>query len=444
MGLSEAEKWDSEVGVVEVSSVDDNISSSDGKRRKWNMLFASINSESNMAITIEDAKITEKSLNEGKLNSEIVMNIDDIKMDSIEAFQVAIKEYNLKPAVTWAKGYHYYLAKNIETGENVLSVEADNVDGKATKVFFDSKSKKMLGAINKVYTGGGFYKLEKNEAFVLTEEGQSIIGHSLSPDFSQDRTILIWGYSTKKENSEKPIIKISNNNGTNWTKLHIDINTLNGVLFSPDFSENNIIYLFNEKSIFKYSLKTKKIDKIYSNTNIRNVIIHENNLAVLTEREIYTIDLYSKSARKQNLSNTIYSIISNDNKLFAFTIDGIFEKREERWVKLDIPTFGIDGIVLEDKIFTFKDSTISYFMKGNKEWISTDISEPILKLYNSSNGESVYLVTTKGIFEIIEGGGAIKLKEIYRFTDGNITSLSSPMTDFFFLSVAPESKWEKL
>ncbi|WP_238881913.1 hypothetical protein [Clostridium sp. YIM B02551] len=74
----------------------------------------------------------------------ILINPVDIKIDSTNLIEKAKKDFNLKPGISWANGYHFSLMNNgIQTFLTITGLTGNN---QFTQIFYDSKTGALISS----------------------------------------------------------------------------------------------------------------------------------------------------------------------------------------------------------------------------------------------------------------------------------------------------------
>ncbi len=202
-----------------------------------------------LIITIHDGEIVNFVPTKGPNMEAEIFDFNDILIDSRKILNEAIKQFNIKPGRSWAKGYHFTLNKI--NSELIMDVIGEDEYGYFSKISFDAKTGKLISALHKTPIGGGFYKLESNEILCL-EENIDIVDSCISPNFINDKSILIWGYNKPYSSYNLPTGKITMNSGRTWIDLNINNHILK-LWFSETYNKDNIIYAATQKEILKTS-----------------------------------------------------------------------------------------------------------------------------------------------------------------------------------------------
>lgn len=147
LALKEATLWNENAQLVLITSVDDDaqdLAGNDGKRIKWNLLFANPTVEETLQISINDNAISKTTVNKEKTLNNVLIKPDSIKIDSTTILKKAKKDFDLKPGVNWANGYHFSLMNNgTQTFLTVTGLTNDNL---FTQIFYDSATGNYLGS----------------------------------------------------------------------------------------------------------------------------------------------------------------------------------------------------------------------------------------------------------------------------------------------------------
>jgi hypothetical protein len=147
LALKEATSWNENAQLVLITSVDDdelNLAGSDGKRRKWNLLFANPDVEETLQVSINDNTISKTTINKENTLENMIIKPDSIKIDSTIILEKAKKDFDLKPGINWANGYHFSLMNN--GAQTFLTVTGLTKNDLFTQIFYDSVTGNYLGS----------------------------------------------------------------------------------------------------------------------------------------------------------------------------------------------------------------------------------------------------------------------------------------------------------
>ncbi|MBL4931669.1 hypothetical protein [Clostridium paridis] len=73
-----------------------------------------------------------------------LINPVDIKIDSTDLIQKTKKDFDLKPGINWANGYHFSLMNN--GNQTFLTITGLTGDNQFTQIFYDSKTGALIGS----------------------------------------------------------------------------------------------------------------------------------------------------------------------------------------------------------------------------------------------------------------------------------------------------------
>ena len=144
---AEAIKWDKSAKPYFITSVDDSIKSrfvkgEDGKRNYWNFDFVVENTDKHLIITIHNGTVTNKIETASNVNSDYIINIEELRISTADAVTIAKEHYGLLPGIDWAQGYHFVLEN--DGYMLILSVVGLNEDGTMSRVFFNGKTGEVI------------------------------------------------------------------------------------------------------------------------------------------------------------------------------------------------------------------------------------------------------------------------------------------------------------
>ncbi|MFJ6208938.1 hypothetical protein [Lysinibacillus sp. NPDC092081] len=125
-----ASKWNKNAQLIDAINIDldkpGKSIGSNGKRKHWNILFGVPETNKAFLVTIHDGKIddTNDLTSDGAspYPEKEFIQMKDIKYDSPELLQKALKIGGIYPGKDWAKGYNFMLRKDIERNVTLLLV----------------------------------------------------------------------------------------------------------------------------------------------------------------------------------------------------------------------------------------------------------------------------------------------------------------------------------
>ncbi|MCM3703147.1 hypothetical protein [Paenibacillus macerans] len=147
LALPDAKKWRPEAQLFLITSVDDDekeFAGTAGKRKKWNLLFANVSTEETLHVSIENGTVISTAENKEKTLENTLIRPDNMKVDSTDLIETAIRDFTLKPGVDWANGYHFSLMNNGE--RTALIITGLTGDGRFTQVYYDSRTGAYIGS----------------------------------------------------------------------------------------------------------------------------------------------------------------------------------------------------------------------------------------------------------------------------------------------------------
>lgn len=129
-------KWNENAQLIDAINIDldkpGKSIGSNGKRKHWNILFGVPETNKAFLVTIHDGKIdyTNDLTRDGTSSypKKEFIQTNDIKYDSPELLQKALKMGNIYPGKDWAKGYNFMLIKDTERNVPLLLVIGWNSD----------------------------------------------------------------------------------------------------------------------------------------------------------------------------------------------------------------------------------------------------------------------------------------------------------------------------
>lgn len=144
---TEALQWDGSANPYFITSVDDPIESrfvkgEDGNRNYWNFDFVVENTNKHLIVTLHNQTVVHKKEAISSVNSDYIINIEELSISTADAVTVAKEKYGLLPGTDWAQGYHFVLEN--DGSLLVLSVVGLHADGDMTRVFFNAKTGEVI------------------------------------------------------------------------------------------------------------------------------------------------------------------------------------------------------------------------------------------------------------------------------------------------------------
>lgn len=129
-------KWNKNAQLLQAINIDldksGKLIGSNGKRKHWNISFGVPDTNMYFLVTIHDGKIDQTSDVTGDDSSPYpkkeFIQMNDMKYDSPELLQKALKMGSIFPGKDWAKGYNFMLIKDTERNVPILLVIGWNRD----------------------------------------------------------------------------------------------------------------------------------------------------------------------------------------------------------------------------------------------------------------------------------------------------------------------------
>lgn len=441
---TEALKWNPNAKISFVGSVDNpeesgKIDGNNGKRRFWNFDFMDSKSKKHMGLTIHDGKIINKRYT---TEDAIVFNVPNTSFDSPVALKIAKSQFNLKPGKGWAGGYHFEIDRL--GGENVLTVVGRDSNGNFARVYFDISTGKVVSAERKEPIGGGLF-IGNSKKPLFYDKYHPLTGSSVSPNFTEDKTIYIWGYS---QNSDKSFIKVSKNGGISWSNVSIPSSSLQDIEFSTDYKKDHTIFIITANSILKSNndgsswnifLKTK--------SEIRNVFVRSNRFSVLTEKNILLSENYGKKWITENLlEDSYFPFINSRGELLLVTVSKIYTLKSGKWVAVTYPFENANGApkMLDDKLMIFSINKIGIYNEKLSEWNVINSKYPIENAWfieTTDKSQLIYMLSKTGkLYSVNQGGD---MNEIVSPGNGYIVNILGNREKGLYFVIAPEYEWKK-
>ncbi|SUY65468.1 hypothetical protein [Clostridium tetani] len=194
--------------ITSVDEPDSNTSCGlDGKRRYWNFIFNVPKANKQFIITIHDGQVVNYNTSKNPLDENDLIDLTQLKVDNTDAVKKAILEYNLKPGLSWARGYNFVLAKI--DGKIILTVVGNDKDGNFSRININSTTGDIVSAIHKISTGGGLFR-NNSQLPIFQSQTTILTGASYS---DKNGTIGVWGYENTDNSNVLPILSLTEDGG---------------------------------------------------------------------------------------------------------------------------------------------------------------------------------------------------------------------------------------
>lgn len=366
-----AVKWNKKARLIKATSADSidrriNETGIEGKRRYWNFTFGVPGEEQVALIRIHDEELEIVDNLHGGVEENQLIEYEEVKLSSKEAFKMSVERVNLKPGVIWAKDYHYILQK--QDNEVVLSVIGLDEKGYFSRVSFDARSKGLISAEHKIPFGGGIFKDNRQEV-IKNHKGVSGIGLSLSPNAINDKKQIAYYYSDPYSANMKQVIMKSVDGGKEWVEIDFP-EDLSRVEFSKNYKYDNVIYFITHNKIFKttdYGCTFNLVFEDNDNPIISSTSIN-NKLYVLTQSYLQVSSDYGNSWHNYDvLQGSSEVLVNSQGSIFIVANNNVYKQRDKAWDKLNIeadkPISSV--IVINDNIKSLHETRILLIIIAN-------------------------------------------------------------------------------
>ncbi|MGF7144302.1 hypothetical protein HNQ56_002733 [Anaerotaenia torta] len=418
---------------------ENNNAGNDGIRKYWNFEFAVPNSSEHWFVSIRENRVEDVVKVTGiPYDKTVLIDKDELKMDSNEALDIAKSEYILEPGAVWAIGYHFSISK--ENGKILLDVICRDHKDRFTKISIDVREKQISEAIHKVFNGGGIFNGNDNKAIIDNYDVDGIT--------NKDNKLFAWGKKMINIIQYEPMILYKKENEDNWNELKAN-NDIRNII---PINENNF-FAICDKNIYNYDSKNI-VNEIELSENILASIYFMDKLYILTKSQLHissdkgeswNIILLPKANDITNISldfnksdHVLY--ISIDNKIYGFN---------REWIEV----VDNDDIINDFKyinnsiIYTTNKSIIIYSLES-KDFRFIDKIFTIKKLIRYDQA-FVYAITDEGkLFKIKKEEGD---KNDWIVADCNIKASNGLISDVlqidknkWYYSAVSKPEWEKL
>lgn len=455
IAIKEAKKWNDNAKLYRMISVGNKEDSYenmiDGKRLRWNFSFGVPNSIGSYDIMVHNREVVLKlEVPEVKFIYPFV-EFDKINIDSIDALEIAKKNFDIQPGAHWAKGYHFKLYK-IEDN-NILQVVCDDSDGYVTKIGIDATTKEIIYGIHKVPSGGGLYKMESDKLKYLNKD-LDIIDVAVSPNFKKDKTMVTVGFNEELEQRDSVSINLSTNNGEDWIETELQAKVMR-IWFSDDYKNNKSIYILTEKNIYEYSTETNKrkslcvgvSDFIYGDS-------YKDKIALLTKEKILLSEDRGLTWDSIPIVNGIKKInLDKKGNLLGISDKEVFKLENNKLIKIKS---NLDGELLNSHVINDNNLIVNNFYAINILNYSTEsiytidipyrIKEVFLDYNDGVEGHFYVWTFNNKIIEIQKEGERYKKSEksLLMPSEGEIIKIVSGEGNVFYYCMVELEQWKDI
>lgn len=455
LSFEEAKKWNNKSKLYFMTSTDTSKEprgtyDSKGKRKDWNTMYVVPETNKWLIIEIRDGQVSNtKDFNQFTPPNNKIIDFTDIQIDSSQALKKAKDYFNLKPGKNWAKGYHFVLNK--QNSNLILTVVGVDDNGYFTKVIFDAGTGEIMSAIHKVPSGGGFYESKSQSTLIGGYKPYAILGSNISPNFTSDQSIIIWGYSEPSSINSLPIVKTTTDGGGEWKDIYITKN-IKDIFFSDTYKEDNTIFFVSENTILKSNTSTNRLENFFEADNlIIDVDKHEKSFYILTENALLISYDDGNEWITFNIPKNSKSInIGPNNEIFIFNSEEIYKKDASNWTKVINPLKNnILGLEISNNtLVAYSDNEVGIFNINSKTWKIINDYQLIKKVifdYDFESNHQIYILSNDGSINVLGGGvnGWKGRKLSDRVEEGEIVSISSGPNNKLFICKTPDIIWQK-
>lgn len=449
LGLNYAKNWNADAALVLMASVDNPNTDKDGfdgSRRYWNFEFAVPNTNNYYIITIHDGQMVNTTKTKGPNNIKELIYPEEVKIDSNKAVKMAQKDFGLTPGKGWAGGFHFTLnkIKNILT----LTITGRDKSGFLSKISYNAETGELISAIHKIIKDGGIFKDFYRISSI--DEHTAILGASISPNYSNDKTMVFWGYSDYMADNMRPATRITFNGGDSWADLNTN-ETIKQVYFSKSNSNSKKLYLLSNTDVFEsdgISSNNKCI--FHSPDEILASDYNDNTILILTTNKIIKLDLNNLKSTCIDAPQGTNIVSFVEKNVFILSNDKIY-KFENEWKGFTAPIDKIVAIDASDgKLFCYSKESVGIYDSISNQWYVYDSPNEIDCIYmehvKQNENISFYLGSGNGdLFKITKGGDSIEwvCEKVKRPEGGHLVALF-PGSNELFYCIMPNVIWHDL
>ncbi|WP_313187901.1 WD40/YVTN/BNR-like repeat-containing protein [Lacrimispora sp.] len=416
-----------------------------GKRRFWNLDFTAPNSEIHYIFEIRDRKIAKITNSMGELlDKDSLIESNEINLDSSEAIKISVNNYNLKPGISWAIGYHFTLNKYDGT-PNLVVVGIDE-ENNFSQINFNSITKLINRAQCKVPIGGGLFYME-NKRPVFTDNTLGFEGMTYSPNYLEEPTMFAWGYKGLNSMYPQPILMMKKKSSSNWKCFDLDY-YISSIWLSTE--NNNTIYALTDNSLLKNIDLEKQWTSIFSvSEQIVNSKNQSNFFCIQTSNKLFYSRDYGISWEEFNLpvnQNVVAVDLDLNGNVYALSNGSVFRLDKGNWNEVNIST---DTPI--KKIYSYSNYLI---LLGNKKFYLWDTSLNINSSFDGNINKVIDNKTSNNHLYVLDNDGSLielmKEGDEWRVKKRDMGLKSGFITDYLvtdkvsYYCTMPEYAWQDM
>ena len=449
ISLQEANKWDERAKLYSITSADipekkEKSYGTDGKRSFWNINYAIPNTNDHYIVSIQDGQVFEGTQTKGINKTEKLISSEEINFDSPEILSMALHKFKIQTGTSWAKGYHFELSKNDKTP--MIGIVGWDSEGNFTKIFYNAATGKLIDGYHKIPVGGGFYSNSKD---ILTVKGTplNVIGADIYKEDSGNKIFMVWGYNNS---SGSQFIKISQDNGSNWSDINLN-NSAVKLWFSKTYSSDKKIFAFTDKNLLVTQDNGVSWNCIFSTDSlIYDIADNKNQIAILTDKSLHLS--YDGGRAWENFSippNILLVAIDSNNSIYLSTNREVYKKINGTYEKVNTDLKDdILGLTTYKNVLCCYTATTIGLLKDTGKWDYTNIPEGIKSITFSSNDSNsqLYIYCDNDILQRIQMGGDSNwaTEIIQRPMEGQLNQLIAVSADELYFCMVSNLVWETL
>lgn len=436
------------VDYPEKSSID---KGTNGKRLVWNFLFGDVDSNKGLIVFVTEGKIGSVKEVSSTFSTSDYISIDDILLDSKDIIKISRNNYQLKPGVNFAVGYHYTLnkvEKNI-----VLSVLGLDTDGYMTNISYDAKSKTKLRIEHKLPNGGKFLKNNIN----INLSGNTPISANkvfILPSEQLYSTVITSYFINPYSSFMKPAASISYDSGKSWTNIKFNQEIID-ILFSKSYVDDNFAYIITPNEVFSSTDQFNSFKSLLklNNENIIKAYYNKPTLIVLTDKKLYLSNVFSSSWKSIDIPSETYStFIDNSGNIYAVTNKSLYVRENEAWREIAFPEqISIRDLVVSDNQLILTNYKKLYILDiPSKKWSIVMLNNNAIGMYDGSHSYSkntFYILfdnNSLNVFERKEGSKEWTSSKVPNINTANLQDIKCDSLGNNFICTSAKYEWSEI
>lgn len=323
-------------------------------------------------------------------------------------------------------------------------------DGYFTKIYFNATTGELLDCEHKIPIGGGLYKYNEKIP-IIKDKVYGISGISQSPDFINDKSLIIWGY-IGEGTANKQIVQISEDDSKTWGDMPIQEN-VKRIWFANSYSTNDLIFALTENKLLSTTNKGLSWTETFvSNEQIIDVSSSDSEIIIITSIKSYISKNYGITWENINIPTDTILVKHGNKGIWLCTGESLYEYKDGKTEHINL-SFMDDKIiglqVLNDKVAVYGFTKLIIYNKKNNCSDLLNVPEGIktVECYINNNKTDIYVINLSGdIIKYSKREDDINWNEeiIMDTTDGELMDLELSMSNILYVGLMPRLTWKKL